>query len=68
MAGNDRSYTAGRFALELDGAIAGYVKSCQRRQLKGNVAVHQLGPDNVQKKHLATIECEADHGARSAWA
>jgi len=58
MAGNDRSYTAGRFALELDGAIAGYIKSVSGGNMKGNVAVHQLGPDNVQKKHLATVECE----------
>ena len=55
---NARSYTAGRFALDLDGAIAGYVKSVTGGNIKGEVAVHQLGPDNIQKKHLATITHE----------
>jgi hypothetical protein len=57
---NARSYTAGRFALMLDqsGANAGYVKSVTGGNIKGEVAVHQLGPDNVQKKHLATITHE----------
>jgi hypothetical protein len=58
MAGNSRSYTAGRFALDLDGQIAGYVKSAAGGNIVGEVAVHQLGPDNVQKKHLATIKHE----------
>jgi T4-like virus tail tube protein gp19 len=52
---NERSYTAGRFALELDGQIAGYIKSVAGGNIKGEVAVHQLGPNNLQKKHLATI-------------
>jgi hypothetical protein len=26
--------------------------------IKGEVATHQLGPDNIQKKHLATTVCE----------
>src|SRR5690606_41731778 len=55
---NARSYTAGRFALDLDGAIAGYVKSVTGGNIKGEVAVHQLGPENIQKKHLATITHE----------
>jgi len=50
-----RSYTAGRFAVDIDGQLAGYVKSIAGGNIKGEVAVHQLGPDNVQKKHLATI-------------
>jgi hypothetical protein len=51
----NRSYTAGRFAVDLDGQLAGYVKSVSGGNIKGEVAVHQLGPENVQKKHLATI-------------
>ncbi len=50
-----RSYTAGRFAVDIDGQLAGYVKSVAGGNIKGEVAIHQLGPDNVQKKHLATI-------------
>jgi hypothetical protein len=52
---NARSYTAGRFALDIDGQIAGFIKSVTGGNIKGEVATHQLGPDNVQKKHLATI-------------
>lgn len=55
---NSRSYTAGRFALDIDGEIAGYIKSVSGGNIKGEVAVHQLGPDNIQKKHLATITHE----------
>jgi hypothetical protein len=52
---NARSYTAGRFLLDLNKEAAGYVKSVSGGQVRGEVAVHQLGPDNVQKKNLATI-------------
>jgi len=55
---NGRSYTAGRFALDVGGKMAGYIKSVAGGNIKGEVAVHQLGPDNVQKKHLATITHE----------
>jgi hypothetical protein len=55
---NARSYTAGRFALDIDGQIAGFIKSVTGGNIKGNVATHQLGPDNIQKKHIATIEHE----------
>jgi hypothetical protein len=58
MAANNRSYTAGRFMLDLNGEVAGYIKSVAGGFTKGEVAVHQLGPDNVQKKHLATIKHE----------
>jgi len=59
MAANDRSYTGGRFALEIDGQIAGYMKEVGGGNIKANLATHQLGPENVQKKHIATIEYEA---------
>ena len=55
MPGHARSFTAGRFALDVDGMVAGFVKSVSGGIIKGEVAVHQLGPDNIQKKHLATI-------------
>lgn len=50
-----RSYTAGRFACDIDGQIVGFVKSVSGGNIKGEVATHQLGPENIQKKHLATI-------------
>ena len=53
---NVQSYTGGRFAfITDDGQPAGYVKSVTGGNIKGEVAVLNNGPDNVQKKHLATI-------------
>lgn len=52
-------FGAGRFGIVVDGSeFLGYVKSVSGGNIKGEVAVHQLGPDNVQKKHLATITHE----------
>ena len=57
--GNTRSFTGGRFALVLDGSQnLGFVKSVKGGTIKGEVATHDLGPANVQKKHLATITHE----------
>jgi hypothetical protein len=55
-----RSYTAGRFQFTTDGGSKslGYVKSVTGGNIKGEVVTHSLGPDNVHKKHLATIAHE----------
>lgn len=67
-----RSYTAGRFALFTDGQALGYAKSVSGGAIKGVVATHNLGPENVIKKHLATIKyeditVEVGMGMASAW-
>lgn len=55
MAGK-RSYTGGRFGMVLDGSeMVGFVKKVSGGNIKGEVVSHNLGPDNVQKKHIATI-------------
>lgn len=36
----------------------GFVKSVSGGNIKGEVATHDTGPDNVVKKHLATIKHE----------
>ena len=53
-----RTYAAGRFALFTDGEALGFVKSVSGGNIKGEVATHNMGPDNVVKKHLATIKHE----------
>ena len=53
MAAN--SYAAGRFAFSVDGQFAGYIKKWSGGSTKGEVATHNLGTSNIQKKHLATI-------------
>ncbi|HET6610718.1 MAG TPA: hypothetical protein VFG83_01960 [Kofleriaceae bacterium] len=55
-----RSYAGGRFGLVVDGSeFLGYVKSVSGGNIKAEVAVHQLGPDNVQKKHIIGVNHEA---------
>jgi hypothetical protein len=56
MAAN--SYAAGRFAFSVDGQFAGYIKKWSGGVTKGEVATHNLGTSNIQKKHLATITHE----------
>jgi phage tail-like protein len=56
MAAN--SYAAGRFAFDVDGKFAGYIKKWSGGVTKGEVATHNLGTTNIQKKHLATITHE----------
>lgn len=50
-----RSYTGGRFMLDIDGQVAGFIKKMSGGTIKGEVATHNLGPDIYQKKHLSTI-------------
>jgi phage tail-like protein len=52
------SYAAGRFAFSVDGQFAGYIKKWSGGVTKGEVATHNLGTSNIQKKHLATITHE----------
>ena len=49
----DRSYTAGRFSLDVAGIADGYLKKFEGLNLEAEVAINDLGPDNVQKKHIA---------------
>lgn len=51
-----RTYAAGRFALFTDGEALGFVKSVSGGNIVGQVATHNMGPDNIVKKHLATIQ------------
>lgn len=51
-----RSHTAGRFALDIGGYNVGYLKKFSGLAMEADVATNDLGPDNVQKKHLANIK------------
>lgn len=51
-----RSYTGGRFALNVDGlGMLGFVKKFSGGTIKGELATHNLGPPNIQKKHIVSI-------------
>jgi hypothetical protein len=53
MGVNERSYTGGRFALDIDGFNVGYMKKFSGLALEGDVVSNDLGPDNRQKKTVA---------------
>ena len=51
-----RSFVSGRFAFLLDGpGMLGFVKKFSGGTIKAEVASHDLGPDNIQKKHIVVI-------------
>ncbi len=50
-----RTYTAGKFALELDGAVACWLQSVKGGDARGDVVVESHGVSSYPKKHLAQI-------------
>ena len=58
-AGAGRSITGGRFALEIDGFNAGFLKKFSGLGMEADIVTNDLGPDNVQKKHVANIKWAA---------
>jgi hypothetical protein len=56
MTYENRTYTAGRFALDIDGYNVGFLKKFSGLAMEADVVAHDLGPDNVQKKHVANIK------------
>src|SRR5438445_4655412 len=61
MADGDRSYTNGRFLLDINGSTAGYLKKFSGFAMEGDVHTHDLGPslDVSQKKNIANIKWTA---------
>jgi len=53
-----RSYVAGKYGIELDGIMAGWVWSAEGGHATSDVVVEKLGPDHVQKKHIAGVKYE----------
>ena len=53
---DQRSHTAGRFALEIDGYNAGFLKKFSGLAMEADIVSNDLGPDNVQKKHVSNIK------------
>ncbi len=48
----------GRFALELDGAAAGFVKSVEGGDISAEVVAEPVGPQPFAKKHLGNVKYE----------
>lgn len=59
MATNDkRSYTAGKFALDLDGDFAGWIQSVEGGHASADVVTEKIGADLIQHKHIAGVKYE----------
>jgi len=53
-----RGYVAGKYGVELDGIMAGWVWSAEGGHATSDVVVEKLGPDHIQKKHIAGVKYE----------
>jgi hypothetical protein len=56
---DQRSHTGGRFSLDIDGYNVGFMKKFSGLAMEADVVSNDLGPDNVQKKHVANIKWTA---------
>src|SRR5512146_1398835 len=56
---NNRSHTAGRFALEVGNYNVGFLKKFSGMAMEADIVANDLGPENVQKKHVANIKWTA---------
>jgi tail tube protein gp19 len=53
---DQRSHTAGRFSLDVDGYNVGFLKKFSGLAMEADIVANDLGPDNVQKKHVSNIK------------
>jgi hypothetical protein len=53
---DQNTYTGSRFALDIMGANAGFLKKFDGLQIEADIVSNDLGPENVQKKHVANIK------------
>jgi|SwirhirootsSR2_FD_contig_111_466692_length_3627_multi_6_in_0_out_0_3 phage tail-like protein len=53
-----RGYVAGKYGVELDGILAGWVWSCEGGHAVSEVVQEKLGPDHIIKKHIAGVKYE----------
>jgi phage tail-like protein len=53
-----RGFVAGKWGIELDGIMAGWLWSAEGGHATLDVVVEKLGADHLQKKHLAGVKYE----------
>jgi len=58
MAADKRSYTAGKYALELDGVMAGWLQKFSGGSATADVITEKIGIDHLARKHLAGVKYE----------
>src|SRR5262245_61789931 len=54
-----RSFTSGRFSLDVAGYNVGYLKKFSGMAIEGDLITNDLGPDNVQKKNIGNFKWTA---------
>jgi hypothetical protein len=54
-----RTYTGGRFNLDVAGYNVGYLKKFSGLAMEADIATNDTGPDNIQKKHVSNIKWTA---------
>jgi hypothetical protein len=59
MGANDRSYTNGRFALDIDGVTVSFLKKFSGMAMEADIATHDHGPEIFQTKNVANIKWTA---------
>ncbi len=53
---SERTYTSGRFMLDVDGFNVGFLKKFSGLAMEADIVTNDLGPDNRQKKHVSNIK------------
>ena len=51
-----RTYTNGRFVMDIDGYNVGFLKKFSGLAMEADIVSNDLGPDNMQKKHVSNIK------------
>src|SRR6266568_81890 len=54
----ERGYTAGRFALEIDGQFAGWIESVEGGHATSDVVGERAERESIQRKHIAGVKYE----------
>jgi hypothetical protein len=55
-AGKGRSFSPGNYVVDIDGYQVAFVKKCEGLSMEADVAANDLGPDNMQAKHVTNIK------------
>lgn len=51
-----KTFTAGRFDLNIDGYTVGYLKKFSGLAMEADIATNDCGPDNMQKKYVTNFK------------
>jgi len=54
----ERSYTAGKYALEIDGQFAGWLESAEGGHATSDVVGEKAERESIQRKHIAGVKYE----------